>query len=376
MTAAELTQLLKRVFPPLKSRRRLAILVDVPLTKNEDNDPWRSRRRMAKEWLHILRTAKYRDLESVELYIFPNVGSNNADLPEGAYRINDDYDMESAQLGSSGNEMLFADIFASTDLFLAPTEFSATAPLKIAAKKYGFRAATMSGFAASMMPALRIDYSQVQMKVKWLKQILDRATSLQAIFHVQDKEYIMVFDLRFRSAHESSGVFTEAGTAGNLPSGEAYIVPYEGEKEPSITEGVLPVQFENEIVAYIIHENRAIGVVGTGPHGTLEARRLKDEPAYGNIAELGFGVLGEWGIKPVGEILLDEKLGFHVAFGRSDHFGGIIGPSAFSSSKAVVHIDRIYIPEVQPLIKIASIVCRFENGDELLLIQDGRYEFT
>jgi hypothetical protein len=376
ITCKELVQLLHKVFPPLAGQRRLAILVDLPISGKEDHEQWRLRRNMAMEWTRMLKTTVDSGLDSIDLYAYANVGSNNADLPEKAFHVHDRLPEFANELNMIGQIVPFTEIFAGTDMFLAPTEFSTTAPLKIAAKKYGFRAATMPGFTAAMIPALRIDYGQVQSQVRRLKQLLDRATSARVVFIAQEQEYQMNFDLRFRTAHESTGVFPEPGIAGNLPSGEAYIVPYEGENEPSLTEGVLPVQFEDEIVTYQVHENRAVKVTSIGRFSNLEAGHLHDEPSYGNIAELGFGVLADFGIQPIGELLLDEKLGFHVAFGRSDHFGGMVGPSEFSSPSAVVHIDRIYIPQVQPLIAVADIVCRFQNGEEMLLMRDGHYELA
>jgi len=114
-------------------------------------------------------------------------------------------------------------------------------------------------------------------------------------------------------------------------------------------------------------------VDGAGPAAEAERLHLAAEPAYGNIAELGFGVLGDFGLQPVGEILLDEKLGLHVAFGRSDHFGGIVGPSAFSSPAAVIHLDRIYIPAVQPRVSIASVDFYFPGGRVERIMANGRY---
>jgi hypothetical protein len=42
---------------------------------------------------------------------------------------------------------------------MAPTQYSATAPLKNAARKFNLRAATMPGFSPAMIPTLKIDYS-------------------------------------------------------------------------------------------------------------------------------------------------------------------------------------------------------------------------
>ena len=96
------------------------------------------------------------------------------------------------------------------------------------------------------------------------------------------------------------------------------------------------------------------------------------EPAYSNVAELGLGLLADYGIKPAGQLLLDEKLGLHIAFGRSDHFGGSVGPGDFSSPDAVVHIDRVYIPEVQPDVEVASLTLASPGGDREIM-RDGAW---
>ena len=86
----------------------------------------------------------------------------------------------------------------------------------------------------------------------------------------------MVFDLRHRQATVSSGRFLQAGEVGNLPSGETYIVPYEGEKEePSATEGILPVQVGESLLYYTIKRNRARSVAGEGDAVKSEAERAR-----------------------------------------------------------------------------------------------------
>jgi len=104
-----------------------------------------------------------------------------------------------------------------------------------------------------------------------------------------------------------------------------------------------------------------------------EAAHLRREPAYGNLAELGFGVLAGFGLEPVGEILLDEKLGLHIAFGRSDHFGGAVGPQDFSSPAEVIHLDRIYIPQSQPRIAVRSVVLIGPDAAREEIMRDGAY---
>ena len=375
LSQAELVSLIESVFPPLAGDHSLAILVDIPANTDEDSARWRERRDLARSWYAQLQAATNGlPLEAVDLIAYPSVGSNNADLPRMGYFIENDLPAVAEELPRFGGELTFEEIFNSTSLFLALTEYSATAPLKVAAKKYGFRAATMPGFSSKMIPALRIDYGLVSERVQIVKEKLDRASAARVEFLVDNETpYEMLFDLRHRMAHASSGRFPEPGTAGNLPSGEAYIVPYEGEGDgPSETRGTLPVQFGDEIVLFQVDENRAEEVVSEGQHSREQAEFLRREPAYGNMAELGFGILADFGLEPIGEVLLDEKLGFHIAFGRSEHFGGIVGPEKFSSPQAVVHIDRIYLPQTQPRIQVRTIELDDLSGYEVLM-EDGKY---
>jgi len=317
-------------------------------------------------------------LDRVLLVAYPDVGSNNADLPADAFIVENGLPADASGLEDRGVRTPFETIFREVPLFLAPTEYSTTAPLKNAAARHQFRAATMPGFSEKMIPALQVDYAEVGRRVAALKARLDRAEEAEIEF-VKDglEPHKMAFDLRFRSAHESSGRFPKKGTAGNLPSGEAYIVPYEGEKGTvSRTRGELPVEISGEVLVFAVEGNRAVAVrpaATLGPAWRDEADHLRREPAYGNMAELGFGVLGDFGIGPVGEILLDEKLGLHVAFGRSDHFGGRTGPSDFSRPEEVVHLDRIYIPATQPRVAAYSVVFRYPGGTEEIIMTGGRY---
>jgi leucyl aminopeptidase (aminopeptidase T) len=211
--------------------------------------------------------------------------------------------------------------------------------------------------------------------VMQFKARLDRAEKAEISLLAAGMNHFTYLDLRHRTAHASGGLIREVGSVGNLPSGEAYIVPYEGEKagDSSQSEGVLPVQFGNEIVLYRLKGNRAIEVLSAGESSEAERRKLQEEPAYGNIAELGLGVLGEWGITAMGSILLDEKLGLHIAFGRSEHFGGVTSPASFRDPSKVVHIDRVYVPSSQPMIVVKEVTLVYDGGVKEVIMADGTY---
>lgn len=372
----ELIALIRSVFSPVETDNKLAILVDVPHSQSEDTPAWQERRMMAFRWTETLQSAKTElKFDAVNLFMYPRVGANNADLPQQAWTGGGDPKTLTAEsIRGSGIAYSFREILFDFPLILAPTQYSATAPLKLMAAEFGFRAATMPGFSPAMIPALRLDYDQIGRRVESIKNLLDTASALFIRFRVEEQDYDVQFDLRHRKAHASGGRFPSPGQAGNLPSGECYIVPYEGELgTKSLSAGILPVQFGDEVVLYRIDQNRAVDVFSEGPHSVDEAQKIRQEPAYANIAEIGFGILKDYGLTPTGEILLDEKLGLHIAFGRSDHFGGAVGAADFSSPDQVVHLDRIYIPETMDRIDVLYVDITNPDKKQVRLMEQGAY---
>lgn len=376
LQASELIALIRRVFAPDADDRRVLVMVDLPDARTPDTPAWRERREMAAGWAAALGGAERELGLATTFAAYPNVAANNADLPARLWPLEPSALPHDATALREDGGVAVDEMLTTHSIVLAPTEFSATAPLKLLARRLPFRAATMGGFSAAMLPALRLDFAEVRRRVGALKDLLDRAESARLEFDVDGREReSLVLDLRHRTAHASDGILDRRGVAGNLPSGEAYIVPYEGEKggDPSRSAGTLPVQFGDEVVRFRVEANVAMRAEGGGPRAAEQAAWLAREPAYGNMAELGLGVLADLGVQPVGAILLDEKLGLHVAFGRSDHFGGQVGASRFSRPDAVVHVDRVYLPSLQPRVHVARVTLAMPGGEERVLMRDGRY---
>jgi hypothetical protein len=370
----QLRALLDSVFALRDDERWLTLLVDLPDERVPDTDAWRDRRAIASEWFALLRAGRSAlPFTDAVCCTYPNVGSNNNDLPRLASVTREGIGGFGSAEGDARMEM--RTILESSSVVLAPTQLSATAPLKVLARELGFRGATLPGFSRQMLPVLALDYEKVNARVVEFRDRMDRAEGVAVRLVADGREYGSFFDLRFRGGHASGGLLREPGTVGNLPSGEAYIVPYEGEREgePSRTGGELPVQFGDEIVVYRLEENRAVAVLTTGPRSEDERRLLAEEPAYGNMAEVGIGVLGEWGVQAVGSTLLDEKLGLHIAFGRSDHFGGVTSPASFRDRGRVVHIDRVYVESVQPRVAVREVAFDYGGGETEAIMRDGGF---
>jgi hypothetical protein len=288
LTAEELTNLVKRVFEPRPEDRALAVIVDLPDDEVPDTDRWRERRHLASGWVSELTGARSDHGLEVSLFLYRNVHSNNADLPATAWRWPDDTVPDHVDDVTGQLEEPMEAILSSHPLVIAPTQFSTTAPLKMMAPRLGFRGATMPGFSSAMVPALRLDYTEINRRVWLLKKLLDDCVSADFDFLIDDTTaHTLQLDLRHRTAHASGGLLVEPGTAGNLPSGETYIVPYEGEIEgdPTASRGQMPVQFGDEVVVFEIENNRAHRISSSGPESDAEAKRLAAEPARAHPSE-------------------------------------------------------------------------------------------
>lgn len=373
LTYRQLSDLLRSVFALRPTEKALTIFVDLPDNSLPDTTEWQDRRRFALEWYELLLSHRTElPFSHIRLARYPNVGSNNNELPANVSLLEDS---TSGPGNTDGYAVSLDQVLNTSSVVLAMTELSATAPLKVLARKFLFRGATLPGFRREMVPALGLDYEKVNERVMEFKRRMDDANGVNIRLRTDEDTYVFFADLRHRTGHASGGLMREPGIVGNLPSGEAYIVPYEGEKhgDESMTIGRLPVQFEDEIVLFEIKQNRATEVLSHGKQSDEQQNKLTDDPAYGNIAEIGIGVLGEWGVKAIGSTLLDEKLGLHVAFGRSEHFGGVTSPSSFRNRKNVVHIDWVYVPSVQPGVSVVEVAFEYPEGKRETIIQDGRY---
>ena len=279
------------------------------------------------------------------------------------------------ELGDSEGETLpLDDVLSDTNIAVALTEFSASAPLiKYSQKFPALRAASMPRVSRSMeKTALAADYGEVARKSHILADKLDEAVGARVEFSTGHQVY---FDLRNRHAEADDGQL-HADKAGmrliNLPSGEACIAPYEGEVEDqfSKTEGTIPAVYEGELVLYQIQENRISEVIGAGPKAAEMRDYFSVDQARRNIAELGLGC-NEAAVV-TGNVLEDEKvLGMHWAYGRSDHIGGIVGVSEFGDPAHVVHQDIVYAKG--GAVDVDSLVLEYEDGTSEEIIKGAEY---
>jgi leucyl aminopeptidase (aminopeptidase T) len=132
--------------------------------------------------------------------------------------------------------------------------------------------------------------------------------------------------IKGRKAHASSGLFREKGLWGNLPTGESYLAPVEGESQGVVVVdgSMAQVGMVREPIRIVVKDGYATDITGG-----VEARRLIEllEP-HGKdartVAEFGIGTNDKAIL--TGLILEDEKVmgTIHIAFGDNKSMGGSV----------------------------------------------------
>jgi leucyl aminopeptidase (aminopeptidase T) len=138
------------------------------------------------------------------------------------------------------------------------------------------------------------------------------------------------FSLKGRNGMSDSGIFTEKGAWGNLPSGEAYCAPVEGTANGRVVvqKGWYADLKENMIITF--RNGKAISIDGGGQVGNNFRELLsfgKEEEPYlsrRNHAELGVGTNPN--AKRPDNVLEAEKIRgtVHIAIGDNSHMGGAV----------------------------------------------------
>lgn len=359
----DLQKFLVDVFEPVAGER-VAVVVDRPVPGVPDNDAWRERRAMAASWREGLAGLGAKvGFATLPLVSFPTTGRSGADFP--------------AEGESAERTIALSSVLDESSLLLVMTEFSMTAALcDVCKRRPGaevFRAASMPGVQKWMEESsLSADYREVARRCRLLKSAFHGADHAEVVFSTGHR---CRFDLRHRVCEADDGYLHRDKNDDipviNLPSGETFEVPYEGEiaGDPSRTEGELPVHEDGQTVVLRVQANRIVEVIGKGPVADRYRSFFAADPVRGNVAEVAFGCNDD--ARVTGNVLEDEKAGFHWAYGRSDHLGGAVGLAKFRSPEHVVHQDIVYA-KGSP-IAVASAELVQASGHRIAVIRDGAY---
>ena len=218
-----------------------------------------------------------------------------------------------------------AELMKRMDLVFCPTSMSMThTDAKRSAQALGVRICTLPGITEEVMVrCMNADYFAIAERTNKLANLLDRTSVVKVTAPAGTN---LTMPVRGRKAIASHGLFREKGTGGNLPTGEAFLAPLEGESE-----GILVVDGSMAALGKVTRPLRIVVKKGYGEEvtGGPEAEKLlriweeKGRLAR-NVAEFGIGTNDKAVIS--GVILEDEKVmgTIHVAFGDNISMGGSV----------------------------------------------------
>jgi leucyl aminopeptidase (aminopeptidase T) len=199
------------------------------------------------------------------------------------------------------------------------------------ASKAGARIASMPTFEESMLPALDIDYDEMNILTNRLADLIDAGSTIRL---VKDDGTDLSFSIKGRKGHgRSAGIIHKPGNYSNLPDGECFVAPVEGSANGMfIVDGSVAREgMVDKPMKVTVKDGFATALEGgTVAESLLKTLKSKGKNAF-NIAEFGIGTNPK--AKITGNLLEDEKvLGtIHIAFGNNTGFGG--------NTEVQLHID-------------------------------------
>ena len=219
-----------------------------------------------------------------------------------------------------------AELMTKVDVVLCPTSKSLThTDARRAATAAGARVGTLPGVTEDIMiRCMNADYHRIAERTHRLCALMKET----AVIHVEAPGGTDVrLPVAGRKALASSGIFRERGQWGNLPTGEAYLAPLEGQSSGVVVvdgsmAGVgVPIQ----PIRIVVENGYATEITGGPEAETLIALVAPYGRDARNVAEFGIGTNDR--ARLTGVILEDEKVmgTIHIAFGDNKSMGGTVG---------------------------------------------------
>jgi leucyl aminopeptidase (aminopeptidase T) len=218
-----------------------------------------------------------------------------------------------------------AALMGMADVVLCPTSKSLThTDARRAASATGARIATLPGVTeAVMVRCMNADYHQIAERTARLCGLLEASSRVRV---TAPGGTDITMPMQGRQAHASSGLFTKKGQWGNLPTGEAYLAPLEGQSQGIVVVdgSMASVGMVKEPIRITVRDGYATAIEGGEEAARLRALLEPHGQDGRNVAEFGIGTNDRAIL--TGIILEDEKVmgTIHIAFGDNKSMGGSV----------------------------------------------------
>lgn len=264
-------------------------------------------------------------------------------------------EMKSREANGQEPPKAIADMMKQVDVVVCPTLRSLThTNARREAAALGVRVGTMPGITiGTMARCLSADAKRI---VDLSDKFVARLQGVKEIRVVTEKGTDITMPIEGRKVLPSTGVLTEKGASGNMPSGEVYLAPVEGKSQ-----GVVVVDGSMAGIGMISTPIRIEVKDGYAEQitGGEEADRLiglLEKAGRDSRAVAEFGVGTNYKAILTGDILEDEKVmgTIHIAFGNNVSMGGTITVS--SHLDGLVKDPDVYFDGVLVMEKGKSLV--------------------
>ena len=229
---------------------------------------------------------------------------------------------------------IVAEAMKSADVVIAPTSKSLThTRATLEATNKGARIASMPAITEEIMcRVIPVDYRAIEDRSKRLRDLLSQESRVRLTTLAGTD---LTFSIAGRKAIADTGNLRERGARGNLPAGEVFIAPIEGETFGiAVIDGSMSsVGIIRTPIRMVVKEGYVTEING-GREANVLSTLLRDKgKKTRNIAELGIGTNEK---ATICEITLESEKTMgtvHVAIGDNSTFGGDIS--------APVHLDGV-----------------------------------
>lgn len=260
-------------------------------------------------------------------------------------------DLERARGIVSANKQAVADIIIA----LSNNSTSHTNFRKLACHA-GARFASLPHFDPDMFAtSMTVDWHALATRTNRLVEAVNRAEWV----HVEcPNGTAMHICKKGRHAEGDDGLLTADGAFGNLPAGEAYLAPLEGESHGTmVIEWGQTAKLQSPLTL-IISDGKVLRIEGDDPLRQRLEAKFAENPNCRNLAELGIGT-NDKASRPDNVLEAEKILGtIHLALGDNTGFGGTVA--------APFHEDYVFYQPTLTLI--------MADGSPEIIIDNGQLQ--
>lgn len=209
------------------------------------------------------------------------------------------------------------------DVFIAPTAKSVShTEARRAATEAGVRVATMPGITEDMLErTMGADYAAIRERSRALSDALTQGERVRV---TTDKGTDVTFAITGRTGLADDGDLRATGAFGNLPAGEGFIAPLEGQTTGTVVfdGSIWPIGILDEPLVVTFEGGYATTFEGATADEFVKLIEPHGKEAFA-VAELGIGTNDAALL--TGNVLEDEKIlgTIHVAIGDNHTIGGV-----------------------------------------------------